>query len=102
MSRLLLSFVLAHDLDHQFVPTVPVPRQALPSDRPRQMSTVLVADCILRAVETSDGSALAKMAIAAGRIHSPFLAPDVSGHTGGKDPVSGKKLEPNGRPLRKS
>jgi hypothetical protein len=43
----------------------PTPGQALPSDRPWQLSTVFVADLMLQAVDSSDGSALAKTAIAA-------------------------------------
>jgi hypothetical protein len=83
-----------HALEHHFVPTVAAPRQALPYDCPWQMSSVFVYDFILAAVESSDGSMHAKTTRAAlQEIHSFFPPLDVSGDTGGKDPVSIKKLE---------
>jgi hypothetical protein len=79
---------------HHFVPTVPAPRQVLPSVAPWQMSSVFVDDFILAGVESMDGSLLNRMARAALHgIHSFFPPPAVSGHTGDKDPVSIKKLE---------
>jgi hypothetical protein len=54
-----------HTLEHHFVPDVPAPRQTSPSDDAWQMSAVFVDDYLLGAVESSDGSGLAKTARAA-------------------------------------
>jgi hypothetical protein len=48
-----------HALEHHFVPSVPAPRQASPSDCPRKLSAVFVDDYMFGAVESSDGSMLA-------------------------------------------
>jgi hypothetical protein len=82
--------------EHHFVPAVPAPRQALPFDDPWHISSV--DDYILGAVRSRDGSTLAETASAALHgIHS-FFPPAVLGHTGGKDPVSIKKLERGAAP----
>ncbi|KAI2511562.1 adenylate kinase [Fragilaria crotonensis] len=72
-----------------------VRRQSSPvADRPWQMSAVYVDDYILAAVESADGSALQRTGRAAlHTIHGLFPPPDRSGHVGGKDPISLKKLE---------
>jgi hypothetical protein len=64
------------------------------SDNPVHGTYVYVDDFIGVAVENKEGTLLGRMArsIMHG-IHSVFPPPEVTGHTGGKDPVSLKKLE---------
>jgi hypothetical protein len=80
------SALLLYTRVHHFVPTVLIPRQFLPSDRPRHMSTVFVADLMLRAVESSDGFTLAKIAMAGQQIHS-LPPPDVSAYPSPLSPL---------------
>jgi hypothetical protein len=55
---------------------------------------VYVDDYILAAVESKDRTLVRRMARAAlFAIHSVFPPPEVTGHEGGKDPISMKKLE---------
>ena len=62
--------------------------------RPWQMSAVYVDDYILAAVESPDGTLLQRTGRAAlHTIHGLFPPPNHSGHHGGKDPISVKKLE---------
>jgi hypothetical protein len=64
------------------------------SDSPVRGTYVYVDDFIGAAVESKDGTLLGRMARSIMHdIHSVFPPPDVTGHTGGKDPVSIKKLE---------
>eukprot|EP00978_Attheya_sp_CCMP212_P047615 scaffold422453_cov102-Attheya_sp.AAC.1 len=58
------------------------------------MSSVFVDDFILAAVEDATGTKLQHTGQAAlHAIHAIFPPPAVSGHLGGKDPISVKKLE---------
>ena len=58
------------------------------------MTGVFVNDFCLGAVENATGSLLRRISRAAlHSIHATFPAPEVSGHTGGKDSISRKKLE---------
>jgi hypothetical protein len=58
------------------------------------MSAVFVDDYILAAVEDPAGDLLQRTARAAlHSIHAIFPPPSRSGHTGGEDPISQKKLE---------
>ena len=82
-----------HPLEHFICPIVAAPRQ--PQGAPIwQLSAVYVDDYIIGAVEDSTGSLLLRTARASlHAIHSIFPPPARSGHTGGKDPVSQKKLD---------
>ena len=84
-----------HVFDVFMQPEGSVRRQSSPAaDRTWQMSAVYVDDYILAAVESPDGSALQRTGRAAlHTIHGLFPPPDRSGHLGGKDPISVKKLE---------
>jgi hypothetical protein len=64
------------------------------SDSPAHGTYVYVDDFIGAAVENKDGTLLGRMTrgILHG-IHSVFPAPAVTGHVGGKDPISLKKLQ---------
>lgn len=66
-----------------------------PKDRAWQMSTVYVNNCILDAVKSPNGTAVQRTGrTALHTIHGGlFPPPDRSGHVGGKDPTSLKKLE---------
>ena len=58
------------------------------------MTGVFVNDFCLGAMENANGSLLQRISRAAiHSIHTTFPAPKVSGHTGGKDSISLKKLE---------
>jgi hypothetical protein len=81
-----------HAMESFMVPDRPPKRQKT-SENTWQMSGVFVDDFILAAVEDESGSLLLRTARAAlHSIHGVFPPPHVSGHTGGKDPVSEKKL----------
>jgi hypothetical protein len=84
-----------HVFDSYMEPTSGARRQSSPAaDRTWQMTAVYVDDYILAAVESPDGTALQRTGRAAlHTIHGLFPPPDVSGHLGGKDPISVKKLE---------
>jgi hypothetical protein len=84
-----------HQFDSFMTPTVPARRQtSARSTRPWQMSAVYVDDYILAAIESPDGSTLERVGRAAlHTIHGLFPPPARSGHVGGKDPISLKKLE---------
>jgi hypothetical protein len=59
-----------------------------------QMSSVFVDDFILAAVEDATGMKLQHTGLAAlHAIHAIFPPPSISGHVGGKDPISVKKLK---------
>jgi hypothetical protein len=74
------------------IPERPAKRQRT-SENTWQMSGVFVDDFILAAVEDESGNLLLHTARAAlHSIHGVFPPPSVSGHKGGKDPVSEKKL----------
>ena len=76
-------------------PSTPARRQTSP-DTPRQwqMSAVYVDDYILAAVEDPTGTLLQRAGRAAlHTIHGIFPSLERSGHVGGKDPISLKKLE---------
>jgi hypothetical protein len=84
-----------HPFDSFMVPAAPARRQTSSlSPRPWQMSAVYVDDYILAAVESPDGTTLDRVGRAAlHTIHGLFPPPSQSGHVGGKDPISLKKLE---------
>ena len=84
-----------HALDAFMTPSAPARRQTSPDvARQWQMSAVYVDDYILAAVEDSTGRALTRVGRAAlHTIHGLFPPPERSGHRGGKDPISTKKLE---------
>ena len=86
-----------HVLDAFMEPSAPVRRQSSPEGtRPWQMSAVYVDDYILAAVENAAGTRLERVGRAAlHTIHGLFPPPERSGHLGGKDPISRKKLEAN-------
>jgi hypothetical protein len=77
-----------------------IPEEALaaipPSQQPatHRFVAVYVDDFILAGVESQDGTLLRRMARAALLgIHSIFPPTEVTGHKGGKDPISQKKLD---------
>jgi hypothetical protein len=82
-------------MDAFMAPSGPARRQtSLTAPQPWKMSAVYVDDYILAAVEDRAGKLLQR----AGRtalhtIHGLFPPPDITGHIGGKDPISTKKLE---------
>eukprot|EP00978_Attheya_sp_CCMP212_P017850 scaffold48105_cov30-Attheya_sp.AAC.5 len=81
-----------HTMETWMVPEQPAKRQRT-LDTTWQMSSVFVDDFILAAVENEDGTLLSRTAQAAlHSIHGVF-PPSTSGHKGGKDPVSERKLE---------
>lgn len=83
----------AHPLETYMTPTTPAKRQEA-GTAPNQMSAVFVDDYCLAAVESQDGQLLQRISRAAlHTIHGIFPPPSVTGHKGGKDPVSLKKLE---------
>ena len=64
------------------------------SDSPAHGTYVYVDDFIGAAVESKDGTLLGRMARCLMHgIHAVFPPPNITGHSGGKDPVSIKKLE---------
>ena len=74
------------------IPARPAKRQRT-SGEMWQMTSVFVDDFILAAVEDQSGTMLINTARAAlHSIHGVFPPPSVSGHKGGKDSVSEKKL----------
>jgi hypothetical protein len=86
----------SHVMDSFMVPAVPARRQSASSEELWHMTAVYVDDYILAAVENSSGSLLSRIGRAAlHTIHAIFPPPDRSGHEGGKDPISQKKLEAN-------
>jgi hypothetical protein len=84
-----------HVLDTFMTPPAPARRQTSPeTERAWQMSAVYVDDYILPAVEDRAGTMLQRTGRAAlHTIHGLFPSPERSGHHGGKDPISMKKLE---------
>jgi hypothetical protein len=81
-----------HTMEHFLIPARPAKRQRT-SETTWQMAGVFVDDFILAAVEDKSGTMLINTARAAlHSIHGVFPPPNVSGHQGGKDPVSEKKL----------
>jgi hypothetical protein len=83
----------AHLLESYMTPAHPAKRQRLGAIE-WQMTGVFVDDFCLGAVENATGSLLCRISRAAlHSIHATFPAPEVSGHTGGKDSISLKKLE---------
>jgi hypothetical protein len=83
----------AHPFEKFMNPARPAKRQRLGATE-WQMTGVFVDDFCLGAVENATGSLLRRISRAAlHSIHATFPAPEVSGHTGGKDSISLKKLE---------
>ena len=83
-----------HPLEGYLKPACQARRQTSRATDPWQMSAVFVDDYILAAVEDPAGELLQRTARAAlHSIHAIFPPPSRSGHTGGKDPISKKKLE---------
>ena len=83
-----------HTMDIFMEPSAPARRQTSPElPHKWQMSAVYVDDYILAAVEDRTGTLLQRAGRAAlHTIHGLFPSPVRSGHTGGKDPISEKKL----------
>jgi hypothetical protein len=84
-----------HALDDFMTPHNPARHQTSPETTVRkwQMSAVYVDDYILAAVEDRAGTLLQRTGRAAlYTIHGLFPPPARSGHLGGKDPISAKKL----------
>ena len=84
-----------HVMDAFMAPSEPARRQTSPpAPHQWQMSAVYVDDYILAAVEDRAGTLLQRAGRAAlHTIHGLFPPPDITGHSGGKDPISTKKLE---------
>jgi hypothetical protein len=84
-----------HKLDAFMAPSTLARRQTSPETaRQWQMSAVFVDDYILAAVENRAGTFLQRAGRAAlHTIHGLFPPPERSGHIGGKDPISQKKLD---------
>jgi hypothetical protein len=81
-----------HCFEHYMHPTKSAKRSV--SDSPAHGIFVYVDDFIGAAVEDKSGTLLGRISRAALHgIHSVFPSPEVTGHVGGKDPVSLKKLE---------
>eukprot|EP00978_Attheya_sp_CCMP212_P042182 scaffold252731_cov28-Attheya_sp.AAC.3 len=82
-----------HTMETSMVPEQPAKRQRT-SDTTWQISSEFVDDFILAAVENEEGTLLLRTTRAAlHSIRGVFPPPSTSGHKGGKDPVSEKKLE---------
>jgi hypothetical protein len=78
----------------QFMTPSEVPKTAPPGAEPYTSIGVFVDDYVLAVVENDDRTLLRRVSRATlHAIHSMFPPPEVSGHTGGKDPISRKKLE---------
>jgi hypothetical protein len=78
----------------QFMTPSEVPKTAPPGAEPYTSIGVFVDDYVLAVVENDDRTLLRRVSRATlHAIHSIFPPPEVSGHTGGKDPISRKKLE---------
>ena len=90
-----------HQFDYFMTPAAPIRRQtSARSTRPWQMSAVYVDNYILAAVESPDGSTLNRVGRAAlYTIHGLFPPQAQSGHVGGKDPISLKKIRSRRRPM---
>jgi hypothetical protein len=81
-----------HEFEH-YVRPHKAPKRSK-SDHPAHGVYVYVDDYILAAIEDASGTLLGRIGRAALHgIHDVFPPPRVSGHTGGKDPISLKKLE---------
>lgn len=97
--------VAEHLIDCQFnLPPHPLENYVLPDeidtltpsqrDEIHRFVAVYVDDYILAAVENKDRTLVKRMARATlYAIHSVFPPPEVTGHEGGKDPISQKKLD---------
>ena len=84
-----------HCADKYMTPAFPAKRQTVQAPEWKMMA-VYVDDYILAAVQSADGTLLQRMGRAAlHTIHAIFPPPATSGHEGGKDPISQKKLEAN-------
>jgi hypothetical protein len=83
-----------HPLEGYLKPARQARRQTSRATDPWQISAVFVDDYILAAVEDTAGELLQRTARAAlHSIYGIFPPPSRSGHIGGKDPISQKKLE---------
>ncbi|KAI2500877.1 hypothetical protein MHU86_13597 [Fragilaria crotonensis] len=83
-----------HAMETFMTPAFPARRQDKNDKSVWQMTAVYVDDYILAAVEDASGTLLSRIGRAAlHTIHAIFPPPDKSGHIGGKDPISQKKLE---------
>jgi len=98
--RDIIEMLLREEID---LPEHPLEQFMKPSDTPKtaphgteeQKSIgVYVDDFVLAVVENNDRSLIRRVSRATlHAIHSIFPPPDISGHHGGKDPISRKKLE---------
>ena len=81
-----------HPFEHYMIPTAP-PRTAKTDDEHTAIH-VYVDDYILAVVQNDDRTLVRRVSRATlHAIHSIFPPPALSGHDGGKDPISVKKLE---------
>jgi hypothetical protein len=82
-----------HPFEHFMMPSE-LPKTAPPGAEPHTSIGVFVDDCVLAVVENDDRKLLRRVSQATlHAIHSMFPPPEASGHAGGKDPTSRKKLE---------
>jgi hypothetical protein len=82
-----------HPLEKFMIPT-DSPRTAPPESEEQTSVGVYVDDYVLGVVENDDRTLIRRVSRATlHAIHSIFPPPEVSGHLGGKDPISRKKLE---------
>lgn len=82
-----------HEFERYMVPDRPAKRQRT-TEGSWKTAHVFVDDYILGAVEDKTGTLLGRISRAALHgIHSVFPPPKTTGHVGGKDPISVKKLE---------
>ena len=84
----------AHPLE-EFIKPKDIPKTAPPGSEERTSVGVYIDDYyVLEVVENDDRSLICRVSKATlHAIHSIFPPPEVSGHKGGKDPISKKKLE---------
>ena len=71
-----------------------MPRTAPPEAEDQTSVGVCADNCVLAVVESNDRSLIQRVSGATlHAMHSIFPPPEISGHQGGKDPISRKKLE---------
>jgi hypothetical protein len=98
--RDIIDLLLREDIDlpehplEEFMAPKDTPRTAPPGSAAQTSVGVYVDDYVLGVVENADRTLIRRVSRATlHAIHSIFPPPEVSGHIGGKDPISRKKLE---------
>jgi hypothetical protein len=98
--RDIVELLLREDIDspehplEEFMAPKDTPRTAPPGSAAQTSVGACVNDHVLGVVENADGTLIRRASRATlHAIHSTFPPPEVSGHIGGKDPMSRKKLE---------